>query len=91
MRDVPVLAVDLLSLNEQRRNSSYTAHGNTNQSVADIRAAASGLRRDLAANLVRGLTLSTISNVRYVSPGLIAWNPSLGRFVSVGGELRCCM
>lgn len=86
MRDVPILAVDLFSLNEQRQNSSYAAHGEGNRSADDIRAAASGLRRDLTANLVRGLTLSTVSNVRYVSPGLIAWDPRVGRFVSAGGK-----
>ena len=53
MREVPILAVDLPSLNEQQKNNRYEAH----------RAGA------VPEGITRGLTLSSIGHVRHMTAG----------------------
>jgi hypothetical protein len=61
MREVPILAVDLPSLNEQRSNGISSSH--TGQAVT------------------RGLTLSTIGEIKHMSPGMLQWNPYDGSII----------
>jgi hypothetical protein len=55
MREVPVLAVDMPSLNEQMSRGISASHAGT--------------------AVTRGLTLSTVGEVRHMSPGMLRWNP----------------
>jgi hypothetical protein len=68
MREVPVLAVDLPSLNDQLSLQSSTTHGacpHTDPAQSHGVAATGGG----GASLTRGLTLTSVSEVRYVQPG----------------------
>jgi hypothetical protein len=76
MREVPVLAVDLSSLNEQNTLKSTTCssvHPNcpTDPSRLGTGTAAGGL--PFSGSITRGLTLTTVSEVRYISPGNLLW------------------
>ena len=65
MREAPVLAVDLSSLNDQKKLASYDC--------------STGAHKGVDASIVRGLTMSTVSQttpIRYVGPGSIAWIPN---------------
>ena len=90
MRDVPVLAVDLSSLNEQQRNAAFSSHrgsAGTSSSRSGSRGGMdniNGVGTDLGPNIVRGLTLSEVSSVRHVTPGLVTFHPMYG-IQAVGG------
>lgn len=66
MRDVPVLAVDLPSLNDQQRNSRYESHRRGGPEVTGI---------------TRGMTLSTVGTVSHMTAGSF-FNHMTGYFTS---------
>jgi hypothetical protein len=69
MREVPVLAVDLSSLNEQN-----TLKATTCSSVhPNCPTAGAGVGTPFSGSITRGLTLTTVSEVRYISPGNVLW------------------
>eukprot|EP01035_Chromulina_nebulosa_P021245 gene21245-27528_t len=63
MRDVPILAVDIPSLNEQKQNSHSSLH---------------------ASPITRGLTLSTVGQIRHMSRGLLQWDRYTNNYISLG-------
>lgn len=70
MREVPVLAVDLPSLNEQSAKPTVGSHGGTT-----------------ATSIVRGVTLSTVSEVRCITPGSVQKNQH-GQWVQAPPTIR---
>jgi Protein DA1 len=71
MRDVPVLAVDLPSLNEQRSNTAKVYHS----------AGGSG------TSITRGLTLKEHSSISHFEPGSLVWNGALQTWTSTGPRM----
>eukprot|EP01036_Dinobryon_divergens_P034244 gene34244-44238_t len=67
MRSVPILAVDLQSLNENKDKACSATHG-SNSSIPD--------------SYVRGLTMSSRSEIRHISPGMIFLDAMSRRLVS---------
>ena len=61
MREVPILAVDLPSLNEQRGNTSKVYHS-------------SGSSGGTGAGITRGLTLKECGSVNHYSTGSMRWD-----------------
>ena len=86
MRDVPVRAVDLPSLNEQQRYAAFSSHrgpgpgpraGGIGRGIGPG-ATTTGVNTWLGPNIVRGLTLSETSTVRHVTPGYFTYSPQVG-------------
>jgi hypothetical protein len=66
MRKVPILAVDLPSLNENLSSA--------------------GPRNNHVGGLVRGMTLSTVGHVKYITPGGLIWDAYSSQFRSGGSS-----
>jgi len=94
MRDVPVLAVDLPSLNEQQRHAAFSSHRGPGPGPGPRprtggigigigrgpgnTTSTTGVNTWLGPNIVRGLTLSETSTVRHVTQGSFTYSPQLG-------------
>jgi hypothetical protein len=70
MREVPILAVDLPSLNEQSHNTRAQYHSSAGQA------------NPLGAGVTRGLTLKEFGNVNHYRGGSVYWDPSRYAFVA---------
>jgi len=69
MRDVPVLAVDLSALNENRRNACSNSHDRLGHSACVRLSLLEVIARTARSPTVRGLTLSSRGEVRHYSMG----------------------
>lgn len=70
MREVPVLAVDLPSLNEQHQLNSFSPHPMSEGEVSP--------RTNYCSSVTRGLTISSKGIVRHMSPGSMQWIAGVG-------------
>ena len=83
MRDVPILAVDLPSLNEQRHLESVRGTSGCHEcdSYSNHNAQRSGKHpstSNYCTSIARGLTLSVVSEVRHYAPGSIHYDDRRG-------------
>lgn len=70
MREVPILAVDLPSLNDQLSlQASSSTHGRCAHTDPQSQSHGVAATGGGGASLTRGLTLTSVSEVRYVQPG----------------------
>lgn len=92
MRDVPVLAVDLQSLNDHRSEALTAVHGRYSKrylphpfaNIYPLGSCSSTTPNETSSSAcVRGLTITSKQEIRHMTPGTLRFDPLAHRFLTV--------